>query len=131
LALLIDYGSRRLAGPTLQAVRGHATADPLEAPGEADVSSHVDFGVLAEVAMGQGADAWGPLAQGELLLRLGAEARLARLVQGQPPARADGLRQGIGRLIDPAQMGALFVALALSRGDAPPPGFTPEDRYRP
>ena len=81
--------------------------------------------------MVQGADAWGPLAQGELLLRLGAEARLARLVRGQPPARADSLRQGIERLIDPAQMGALFVALALSRGDAPPPGFTPEDRYRP
>lgn len=131
LALLVDYGSRRLGGPTLQAVRGHATADPLEAPGEVDVSSHVDFGVLAEVAMLSGAAAWGPLPQGELLLRLGAEARLDRLVRGQPPERAEALRQGIERLVDPAQMGALFVALAVSRGDAPPAGFTPEDCYRP
>ncbi len=131
LALLVDYGARRLAGPTLQAVRGHATADPLEAPGDADVSSHVDFGVLAEAAIGRGATAWGPLAQGELLLRLGAEARLARLMRDQPPERAEALRQGVERLVDPAQMGALFVALALSRGDVPPPGFTPEDRCSP
>jgi NADH dehydrogenase [ubiquinone] 1 alpha subcomplex assembly factor 7 len=131
LALLIDYGSRRLDGPTLQAVRGHATANPLETPGEADVSAHVDFGTLAETAIAGGAMAWGPLAQGELLLRLGAEARLARLTAGQPAEQAKALRGAGLRLIDPAQMGALFQVLALTGAGTAPPGFTDEERYRP
>ena len=131
MALLIDYGSARLDGPTLQAVRGHATADPLEAPGEADVSSHVDFGSLAGAAVACGAVAWGPLGQGELLLRLGAEARIARLACGQPAERAEALRQGAERLIDPAQMGSLFKVLALTGDGTPPPGFTAEESFRP
>ncbi|HMR34253.1 MAG TPA: SAM-dependent methyltransferase [Geminicoccaceae bacterium] len=131
MALLIDYGSTRLVGPTLQAVRSHATADPLEAPGEADVSSHVDFGSLAEAAVACGATAWGPLAQGELLLRLGAEARIARLVMNQSPDRAQKLRQGAERLIDPAQMGALFQVLALTDDATPPPGFAATRSSRP
>ena len=131
LALLVDYGSRRLEGPTLQAVRGHAAADPLEAPGEADVSAHVDFGVLAEFAMASGAMAWGPLAQSELLLRLGAEARITRLAAGQPYERARTLREAAERLIDPAQMGALFQVLALTGDPAPPPGFATQEHYRP
>jgi NADH dehydrogenase [ubiquinone] 1 alpha subcomplex assembly factor 7 len=131
LALLIDYGRQRLDGPTLQAVRGHAGADPLATPGEADISSHVDFGVLAETAASCGAVAWGPVPQGLLLLRLGAEARLARLVDGQPPERAATLRTGIERLTDPGQMGALFMVLALT-GPAPPPppGLATEELFR-
>lgn len=131
MALLVDYGSARLDGPTLQAVRGHATADPLQSPGEADVSAHVDFGPLAETAVARGAAAWGPLAQGELLLRLGAEARIARLAAGQPPERAAALREGAERVIDPAQMGALFQVLALTGDGMAPPGFTPEERRLP
>ncbi len=43
-ALIVDYGhGETAAGETLQAVRGHAYADPLDAPGEADLTAHVDF----------------------------------------------------------------------------------------
>src|SRR5690606_24597105 len=49
--LAIDYGyAETQTGETLQAVRHHAYADPLAAPGEADLSAHVDFGALARVA---------------------------------------------------------------------------------
>lgn len=131
LALLIDYGSKRLDGPTLQAVRGHATADPLDSPGEADVSAHVDFGTLAETACSAGATAWGPMTQGEFLLRLGAEGRIARLCAGRPAERAGEVREAAERLIDPAQMGALFQVLALTGDATPPPGFTTDEVYRP
>ena len=48
-ALLVDYGGWHLTGDSFQAVRRHAYADPLEAPGEADLTAHVDFEALARV----------------------------------------------------------------------------------
>ena len=50
VALIIDYGHARYGlGETLQAVAGHAFADPLRAPGEADLTAHVDFEALGAV----------------------------------------------------------------------------------
>ena len=50
-ALVIDYGYEGPAfGDTLQAVRRHEYADPLAAPGEADLTAHVDFAALATAA---------------------------------------------------------------------------------
>jgi SAM-dependent MidA family methyltransferase len=129
-ALLIDYGARRLDGPTLQAVRQHGRAEPLENPGEADLSALVDFGSLAEAAIPSGAAAWGPVGQGVWLTRLGAEQRLARLVEGRDPETTRTLRDGVGRLIDASRMGMLFQVLGLSRPDSGPvPGFLPDERY--
>ena len=55
-ALVIDYGYEGPAfGDTLQAVRGHAYADPLAEPGEADLTAHVDFAALARAAIDAGA----------------------------------------------------------------------------
>ena len=43
-ALIIDYGhSQSDVGDTLQAVRQHAFADALSAPGSVDITAHVDF----------------------------------------------------------------------------------------
>ncbi|MEM5462028.1 SAM-dependent methyltransferase, partial [Paraburkholderia phytofirmans] len=53
--LAIDYGYEKTqSGETLQAVRHHAYADPLDSPGDIDLSAHVDFGALAKVATGLG-----------------------------------------------------------------------------
>ena len=46
-ALIVDYGDWRSLGDTLQALRGHAPVDPLDAPGTADLTAHVDFEALA------------------------------------------------------------------------------------
>ena len=68
-ALIIDYGhAATAAGDTLQAVRKHAFADPLDAPGEADLTSHVDFAALARAAKAERAAVHGPITQGEFLL---------------------------------------------------------------
>ena len=48
-ALIVDYGYVHggPGGDTLQAVRKHAFADPLSAPGEVDLTAHVDFAAIA------------------------------------------------------------------------------------
>ena len=47
-ALLIDYGYVRPEGAdTLQALQRHAKVDPLDAPGQADLTAHVDFSRVA------------------------------------------------------------------------------------
>ncbi len=118
--LAIDYGYLEAPGrPTLQAVRGHAPADPLAAPGEADLSAHVDFAALARAGRAAGAAVWGPVAQGAWLKRLGIEARAAAL---------GGQQAALARLTGAEAMGRLFHALAFGPAGAPPPaGFEAEE----
>ncbi|WP_207477748.1 class I SAM-dependent methyltransferase [Arenibaculum pallidiluteum] len=124
-ALAIDYGHARPgAGETLQAMRRHAFAPVLEAPGEADLTAHVDFGALAAAARAGGAESWGPVPQGDLLRVLGAAERGRRLAASAAPAQAEAIRTALARLIDADQMGTLFKALALTApGFGPPAGF--------
>jgi hypothetical protein len=79
-ALVIDYGHAETGlGETLQAVARHAYTDPLAAPGEADLTAHVDFAALARAARSAGAVAHGPIGQGAFLSALGLAQRAARL----------------------------------------------------
>ncbi len=53
-ALFIDYGHLASAvGASLRALSGHSPADPLAAPGSADLSADVDFAAFAEAARRQ------------------------------------------------------------------------------
>jgi NADH dehydrogenase [ubiquinone] 1 alpha subcomplex assembly factor 7 len=123
-ALIVDYGHvGPAAGETLQAVRRHRYADPLEAPGEADLTAHVDFAALSQAAREAGAEAYGPLAQGEFLRRLGIETRADRLASEATPEQAHEVASGLRRLTEPDQMGRLFKALALAPPGLRPPGF--------
>jgi NADH dehydrogenase [ubiquinone] 1 alpha subcomplex assembly factor 7 len=123
-ALLIDYGHGATAlGDTLQAVRRHRPHDPLEDPGDADITAHVDFAALADSARAAGAHAFGPVCQGDFLRRLGIETRAQRLCASNP-ARAGEIASALARLIGADAMGTLFKILALtSPGLGPPPGF--------
>jgi SAM-dependent MidA family methyltransferase len=128
--LALDYGAippRRGGGDTLQALRAHAPADPLAAPGEADLTAHVDFGALGAAVAGAGARVWPLTTQGRFLEALGIGARAAALARARPDRAADieGQRR---RLTDPAAMGTLFKAFAATGpGQPPPPGFPPGD----
>lgn len=123
--LFIDYGHEETGfGDTLQAVRGHRYADPLAAPGEADLTTHVDFAALKVAAEARGLKVHGPVPQGSFLLKLGLETRRDRLLTHATPAQRDSILSGAVRLTDPLQMGTLFKALAVtSDGLAPPPPF--------
>jgi SAM-dependent MidA family methyltransferase len=78
--LAVDYGYEGPAlGDTLQAVRGHAFANPYDSPGEHDLTAHVDFGTLAAAARTAGCATHGPVQQGAFLTALGIDARARAL----------------------------------------------------
>lgn len=121
--LAIDYGyGTTQTGETLQAVKDHAFADPLEAPGEADISSHVNFEVLAAAAKSTGL-ATTPLAeQGEWLLKLGLGQR-AKALAAANPREAGNIARAVERLTSPEQMGTLFKVLCAHSPGLKPAGF--------
>jgi NADH dehydrogenase [ubiquinone] 1 alpha subcomplex assembly factor 7 len=123
VALFLDYGPEHSAfGDSLQALRGGQIADPLVAPGEADLTAHVDFQALA--AASAGAVAHGPVPQGKFLARLGLFQRTGVLARTLPPARGVQMIQSAQRLAAPDGMGRLFKVLALCHAGLPqPPGF--------
>jgi SAM-dependent MidA family methyltransferase len=111
VALIIDYGHAITAsGDTLQAVKGHRYSDPLEEPGEADLTAHVDFAALAEAARQAGAQVHGPVTQGNFLTTLGLPLRVDKLKAADPEVEA-----AARRLTDPEQMGSLFKVMVFSR----------------
>lgn len=117
--LFIDYGhvEPRL-GDTLQAVRGHAYEHPLTSPGEADLTTQVDFADLAARFRAVGLAVDGPTTQLEFLGRLGAAERASRLMSARP-AKAAQIEAGVHRLLAPGGMGTRFKALC-ARSDTLP-----------
>jgi NADH dehydrogenase [ubiquinone] 1 alpha subcomplex assembly factor 7 len=127
-ALIVDYGAALPTGmPTLQAVRRHLRHDPLDTPGEADLTAHVDFSAIARAAGETGARVWGPIPQRVLLERLGIRERASQLAETATAEQAADIDAALVRLLDETQMGKLFKAMAITAGDAPPPGFAADE----
>ena len=119
-ALFIDYGHLQpRTGSTLQAVRAHRKIDPLSAPGEADLTAHVDFTQLAQCARAAGAQWLSATSQGQWLRSLGIEQRAAALASREPD-RAGALAADLARLVQPEDMGDLFKVAAFGAGGWPP-----------
>jgi SAM-dependent MidA family methyltransferase len=116
-ALIIDYGHlESMIGDTFQAMRARRKSDPLAAPGLSDVTAHVDFQALAQVAQGMGA----------LLRRLGIEQRAGNLKKVAPSDKAAAVDLALARLTAGGKtgMGSMFKAIGLSAPQlAALPGF--------
>lgn len=123
VALFIDYGHAQSApGETLQAVKEHDYADPLEAPGTADLTAHVDFAELGRIAAESSLEVHGPMTQGAFLLSLGLKERCEKLLENARAEEREPIASGAQRLADPAQMGDLFKVVVLaSKGLQLPP----------
>jgi SAM-dependent MidA family methyltransferase len=116
-AIVIDYGYvNGEQGDTLQAVRGHAPADPLTDPGEADLTAHVDFAALAAAAASCSVSR--PVSQGSWLESLGIGPRASALA-ARSPERTASIAAARRRLCDEAEMGRLFKVIALRHRDWP------------
>lgn len=140
--LTIDYGhgSRELLGRadgTLVAARDHRLAeDPLAAPGEQDLTAHVNFTALAEEGRALGLEPLAELAQWEFLAAMGVLDDLARGLRG-----AEGLAAALAgkALLAPGGMGDFRVLLqgkglapaqaAASRRAVATPVRTPTERF--
>lgn len=129
LALFIDYGfpeaeyyHPQRTGGTLMCHHAHLSdTDPLDRPGEKDITAHVDFTGIALAAQEAGLDVLGYTSQARFLINCGLPA----LLQG-----ADArLLSAAQKLISEHEMGELFKVIALARGLAfEPIGFAAGDR---
>jgi NADH dehydrogenase [ubiquinone] 1 alpha subcomplex assembly factor 7 len=116
-ALILDYGYWGPAfGDTLQALKNHRPVAPLEEPGEADLTTHVDFHRLAQAALARRARAHGIVHQGDFLQALGIEARAKALKARATPVQAADIDHALARLTarGPTGMGELFKVLAVT-----------------
>lgn len=123
-ALFIDYGYVTSEGAdTLQALQRHKKVDPLDAPGESDLTAQVHFAHLAMLAKDAGLDVYGPAPQGHFLRSLGIELRAEALARANP-GHGERLQRELKRLTHPDEMGVLFKVICLSSPGLPPPaGF--------
>jgi SAM-dependent MidA family methyltransferase len=125
-AILIDYGYTReqqLAGrhrDTLMTYRRHtASSSPYEAPGEQDITAHVNFTALRSKANQQGLELVGLLTQSQFLMGIGEDTEFADAFQDCkiPQERAKVALQ-LKHLISPEGMGETFQVLVMSCGVA-------------
>jgi SAM-dependent MidA family methyltransferase len=120
--VIIDYGYTReqqLAGrhcDTVMAYHRHtASASPYEAPGEQDITAHVNFTALRAKAVERGLEARALLTQSQFLLGIGEETQFADAFQGcQLPQEQAKVALQLKHLISPAGMGETFQVLVMS-----------------
>jgi SAM-dependent MidA family methyltransferase len=122
--VLIDYGYTRaeqLAGrhrDTLMTYRQHrASASPYEAPGEQDITAHVNFSALLARGVERGLQALALVTQSQFLIGIGEETQFADAFQecALPQERAKVALQ-LKHLITPSGMGETFQALVMAHG---------------
>lgn len=119
-ALLIDYGHDGPAiGDTLQALYRHEKKDPLESPGEHDLTQWADFLNVKNTAKLAGLTTSEIISQSQFLKNMGIVERCDALKQ-KNPNQADLLERQLKRLIAPDEMGTLFKALALTTHNCSP-----------
>lgn len=118
-ALIIDYGDWRSQGDTLQALRGHKPVDPLDAPGTADLTTHVDFEVITQSAAPARYTRITP--QGVFLERLGITQRAQSLAQSMSGDVLESHIAAHRRLTHPSEMGDLFKVVGIYPDAHTPP----------
>ena len=122
--VVIDYGYTRdelLAGRhrgTVMAYREHtASANPYEAPGEQDITAHVNFTALAAAAEQAGLTKLGLVTQSQFLMGIGEANEFADAFEDckLPQEHAKRVLQ-LKHLVTPAGMGETFQVLVMGKG---------------
>jgi len=123
--LTIDYGdmATQLFTPdrprgTLLAYRGHTAAeDFFTAPGETDLTAHVNFSALVDAGKADGLEFGGFTTQERFLLALGEANQFADVYDpGQAGLEILQGRLKLKRLISPEGMGNIFKVMVQHRG---------------
>ncbi len=118
--LCIDYGYEEGKGDSLQALYQGKPSEPLLKIGQSDLTCHVNFGRMKEIALSQGLGVLGPISQGRFLKNLGINTRISLLKQINS-CQSAGLEAAATRLTHPQQMGTHFKVMAIFS----PPQITP------
>jgi SAM-dependent MidA family methyltransferase len=120
----IDYGYTRdeqLAGRhrgTIATYRQHSmSANPYEAPGEQDITAHVNFTALRAAAEAQGMQVQPLLTQSQFLLGIGEQNQFADAFEEcRLPQEHAKVALQLKHLVTPAGMGESFHVLVASKG---------------
>ncbi|MEM1375909.1 MAG: class I SAM-dependent methyltransferase [Pseudomonadota bacterium] len=123
VVLHFDYSHTRSGfGDTFQAVKAHQFVDPLQNPGTADLTSHVDFEAIGQAAQASGATVFPPMTQAEFLLNCGLLERAGQLGTDKSSDVQNQIRADVQRLAGdgPNDMGELFKVLCFAQPDCPP-----------
>jgi SAM-dependent MidA family methyltransferase len=128
--LLIDYGFRaaefyhpsRGEGTLMCHFRHFARADPFLYPGLQDITAHVDFTRVAEVATAQGLELINYCTQAQFLMAAGIAERMSALNVVDTASYLTVSNQ-LQRLMSPAEMGEFFKVIAFDKGVSPPLGL--------
>ncbi len=96
--------------------RDHQYDPPLKHPGDADITSHVDFEQLGRRALAEGLQVNGLTYQGDFLNGLGLNERASVLCNGKDLITQEGIRLDVDRLAGAGEgkMGELFKVLVVS-----------------
>ena len=122
--IAIDYGYTRqeqLTGRhrgTITAYRQHSVStNPYEAPGEQDITAHVNFTALTAAAEAQGMQVQPLVTQSQFLMGIGEHNQFADVFEDcrLPQERAKVALQ-LKHLVTPAGMGETFHVLIASKG---------------
>lgn len=111
--LIIDYGKADPFGDTVQAIHQHKPVDILAHPGAADLTSWVDFSLIAHTAVSHGLLATPLLPQGQFLKSIGIMERAEQLSANANSQLRRQLLAELDRLVNPAHMGQAFKVMAL------------------
>ena len=136
--VLLDYGfgrseyyhPQRDQGTLMCHYRHHAHDDPFYLPGLQDITSHVDFSAVTEVAINAGLELRGYTTQAHFLINCGVTEILAQTPAENTSAYLP-LANQLQKLVSPAEMGELFKAIAFGKNiHQPLAGFVSGDKSR-
>ncbi len=123
-ALFIDYGEDKPEiGDSLHAIYQHERVPVLKNPGQADLSTNVDFGAVKRVAADSGAVVHGPATQARFLKALGVEVRASHLRGKANEKQAEDIETALQRLLHSDQMGNFKVIGLTYDAKLTPAGF--------
>ena len=110
MMLILDYGYWQGNGDTFQAIQNHQFVDVFHEPGCSDLTAHVAFKPLYDIAKQAELVVYPLMTQGYFLQSLGINERLKALTTMYKD-QEDALKEQVARLIDNKQMGQLFKVL--------------------
>lgn len=122
LVLLIDYGfpeaeyyhPQRCQGTLMTHYRHQASTDALLHPGQADLTTHVNFSVIADAAHESGLELIGYTSQARFLLNAGLLEQLHD-IDVQDAASYLPIAKAVQQLTSEAEMGELFKVIAFTK----------------
>ena len=134
--LLIDYGFRRAEyyhpqrsqGTLMCHYKHHAHDDPFFSPGLQDITAHVDFTSLAEIAKNLDLEVLGYCSQAQFLINCGITDLISESID-KDRSTGNLLGYSLNKLLSPGEMGELVKVMAVGHGvEVNLSGFNERDR---